>query len=206
MRKYPINLDFLNEWSCDMAYVLGFITADGCIYKEGTLAFCIDNNDIEILNFIKGKMSPNSKIVIRKNKFGKLEALLRIHSIKLVDILAKYHIIPNKTGKEILPKIPEEYKWDYLRGLFDGDGCISLKDKKYKCYKFYLCSSSKSFLQDINNNILNNIASIRKYKNKKCYSLEIGKQQNLRIIKNKLFNGNFSLNRKRIKFEEIKNG
>ena len=33
-RKYAVNDDYFKEWSHDMAYILEFWWADGCIYKN----------------------------------------------------------------------------------------------------------------------------------------------------------------------------
>lgn len=57
-----------------------------------------------------------------------------------------------------MPKIPEKYFRDFLRGCIDGDGSISCgtynKNKGGKTYIYpyqvcYLCGSSKQFLVDI---------------------------------------------------------
>jgi intein-encoded DNA endonuclease-like protein len=42
--------------------------------------------------------------------------------------LAEYNIVPNKSKIFTMPldKIPDKYIWDFVRGLMDGDGCITL--------------------------------------------------------------------------------
>lgn len=46
----------------------------------------------------------------------------------MFDDLSNHGIVPNKTyitDSLYLDKIPEEFKKDYIRGLFDGDGVLS---------------------------------------------------------------------------------
>jgi len=151
-RKSIINDFYFHKWSHNMAYILGFILADGCIIKTKNknqliLSFCIARFDKCILEFIRNEISPNRKIYNSqtiKNKTLCYDCHLEFPSKILCTKLMQLGIRPRKTGKEILPKIPTKYKYSFLQGLFDGDGCIT----KSKCgqYKFSICSSNEKFL------------------------------------------------------------
>ena len=55
----------------------------------------------------------------------------------------------NKTNEAAFPNtLPEIYYKDFVRGIFDGDGCLQLQDKIYHC-RFDLTSASKEFLEEI---------------------------------------------------------
>jgi intein/homing endonuclease len=114
-----------------MAYILGFIIADGCIYNN-RLSFNLSKKDLDILKFIKKEISPQSKLRPEHNRFyNSICYELKINSKKICDSLKKFGIVKAKTGKECIPKIPKKYLPSLIRGIFDGDGCIS-KSEKYK--------------------------------------------------------------------------
>ena len=69
--KYKINRDFFKAWTPEMAYVLGFIAADGSLedasYLRGKyLRIC--SSDINILEKIKAVMNSEHKIITIKPK------------------------------------------------------------------------------------------------------------------------------------------
>ncbi len=62
-----INQDFFKDWSSNMAYVLGYITADGCIAcrkdrKKNPYILDITSVDLEHLNKIKKILKSEYKI------------------------------------------------------------------------------------------------------------------------------------------------
>jgi hypothetical protein len=72
----------------------------------------------------------------------------------------KLGILPNKESRLRLPSVPRDYFRDFIRGYFDGDGCISSgyynrKDRKSKSFRMSVkfASSSRSFLGDIKNKL-----------------------------------------------------
>lgn len=216
MQKYKINKNYFETISSNMVYLLGYLTADGCVTDNNRLVFQCKSDDVEILQFIKNEISPKRPIQtklmthpIDKNK--QLEVVrFEMNSKELVDSLKIYNIVPRKTGKEIFPDIPKEYYGDYLRGLLDGDGCVSIgkyldkRDNRYynhQCLIF--CSANKQFLQDIQNNICLNYGCITYSGN--CYQLRIGSKKHIKEIFNIIYNNrdSFYLKRKFQKFLEI---
>lgn len=209
-RKFFINDKYFNVWSHDMAYILGYITADGYLYKDKTLKFDCSFNDIELLEFIKKQISPNSKIKVyyRKNKnkigFSKY-CCLSIHSTILVTSLIKFGLCQNKSGKEVLPNIPPDYVWDYFRGYFDGDGCIHTSIRNsYRRQDFIIVCKSDKFLISLNN-MINNICNIY-YPKKAIPRLATSKKKTILYIFDNMYKMGFFLKRKYNIFKEIKNG
>lgn len=45
----------------------------------------------------------------------------------MAEDLAKYGVVPRKSYNTYLPKIPNEYMFHLIRGIFDGDGSILAK-------------------------------------------------------------------------------
>jgi len=142
-----------------MAYVLGFFTADGNMLrnKRGAWFISIEITDKDILEQIRKVLGSNHKIGIRKKEFPQKDSYrLQIGSKEMFDDLIKLGITPNKSKTIDLPIIPDEYFADFVRGYFDGDGCVNYgiynrKDRKSKNYLFgsRFTSGSKIFLESL---------------------------------------------------------
>lgn len=134
-----------------MAYILGFITADGSVNKY-SLRIELAIKDKDVLEFIRDEISPTKQITTCfKNE--KEYCCLKIHSKKLIESLNKFNIVPNKTYNIRLDfNIPQEYLGDYLRGLFDGDGWVYCRRNSIECG---IVSHEEIFLQQIKD-IINN--------------------------------------------------
>lgn len=119
------------------AYFLGFIFADGYITHtpSGSYEFGMElqsgdryiidklNNELGGLHEIKTN-APEDRIVCG-NLIHKTEScVLRVYSKPLVNDLIANNIVFNKTLSDKFPKVDDEFFFDYLRGYFDGDGCI----------------------------------------------------------------------------------
>lgn len=123
-RKYPVNERYFDVWSPNMAYILGFVLADGSVSRH-SLRVEVAKRDIEVLEFIRSELCPTARILHSQKGTARR---LNINSVVLVKSLAKYGIIKNKTGKEHINfHIPQELFGDFIRGLFDGDGWVCLR-------------------------------------------------------------------------------
>lgn len=147
-RIYSLKEDFFETWNNDVAYIIGFILADGCVNKRRgnyTTSLSIHKKDIEVLKFILEKIESNQTIKVYKNYRS-----IHLHSLKIGQKLISLGITPRKSGKEIIPYgLPDCYFPDFLRGVFDGDGCVSLG----KIWQINICSSSFDFLNSLRNKI-----------------------------------------------------
>ncbi len=126
-----VNVDFFKRWMPEMAYVLGFFAADGCLAKNrrGSHYLQFTSTDIGILRQIKRVM--NATQAIRKKPpheqtFGWSPCyLLQIGSVKMYRDMAKLGLTPRKSSRLRLPNVPAAHLPDFVRGLFDGDGSVS---------------------------------------------------------------------------------
>lgn len=123
-RMYFVNDSFFTEQNSDMAYILGFLMADGNVSKKGNriqIALSIIDKDflIKIREVIGG--SP----VIEYISNGKPGVCWQCTSAKIKKDLIEYDVIPNKTGSAKIPKkLNKEFYPDFIRGYFDGDGSV----------------------------------------------------------------------------------
>lgn len=121
-KLYTVNEKFFSDWSPEMAYVLGFIYADGNMSRDA-YKIRIDSKDIQILEDIRVAMDSTHPVSKQKNKNGYWYELM-VSNKALYGDLRKLGVFPNKSLTMRLPEIPSEYMKDFIRGYFDGDGCI----------------------------------------------------------------------------------
>lgn len=129
----------------DKAYFLGLILTDGTVDDERTRIY-LHKRDKYILEIFSKKIGIE-KIYKDDDTFG-----IEIYSKKIVSDLKKYGVIKNKTYllKRIpFENIPKKYLNHFLRGIFDGDGCISYSEK-WK-YKIYISEYNYSLVEQIRN-------------------------------------------------------
>lgn len=126
--KAAINVDFFKKWSKEMAYVLGYFAADGCMFvnPRGSHYFSFSSTDRELLEKVKRLLESKHKISIKKlqNKKWKTSFMLQVGSRQMYNDLRKLGFVPNKEFRLKLPKVPKRYMRHFVRGYFDGDGSI----------------------------------------------------------------------------------
>lgn len=134
---YFENIDTSNK-----AYFLGFLIADGNVYKNkkenssATIQMCLQAKDLHILETLKNEWENDNKICYYEPKD---EYILSIRSTKMAKDLEKYGVVKRKTFlTRMLPEIPVEFYPDLIRGIFDGDGTVYIltKDEKLR-FGFY---------------------------------------------------------------------
>lgn len=145
---YSFNENYFEEINTeDKAYFLGFIVADGCI-SDKTNAIRIIQKDTYILEKFKIYIEFNGDIFVRKDK--KI-SYITISSSKTKKDLEKLGIHSNKTMVVKYPNIPENLQNHFMRGVFDGDGCISLRnDNRNNSQRgqINICSGSYYFIKE----------------------------------------------------------
>lgn len=205
-RKFNLNEDYFRTWSSRMAYILGFTTADGSVsYSPGDrrLSYGVNSKDRSILEFISSEISNSEYPIVDTTEYRNgselLSSRMRINSRKLVESLIELGITPRKTGKEVLPKIPYEFKKDYLRGLFDGDGCIYICNKSNNQLAMKITSASNSYLESVKNELGFDIGYVKPYL--KYYIWHVYKQKHIKQLYDYMYEtDSFYLRRKKDKF------
>ncbi len=130
--------------TADKAYWLGFILADGNIikYKDGTfvLRVRLQKRDLNHLKLFATRIGYNGPVDIKKrfDKFyGKVteKASITICCSHLCRTLVQTGWFDfKKFGvTHIMEMVPQHFQVHLIRGLFDGDGCLSLiRSKRHK--------------------------------------------------------------------------
>lgn len=164
----------------EQAYWLGFLMADGSVsYKHGLRLGLKDFDRIDAFKLFMGGINTPIKDIYSKNSHTRTIAF---YSKKLLNIIERYGLIPNKTYRTQINNIPKQFLNSFILGYFDGDGCIFVADKSKKTNKCMvsIASSSIKILEQIqqilkDNNVINkNKNYMKKIINKNCYSLYIG--------------------------------
>jgi len=156
-RLYKVNDNFFSRWSSDMAYILGFWWADGYI-SDGRFGITQHINDISLLKKISKKMKSNYKIYIAKKRPNTAE--IRIASSAIINDLLKLGGDYRKSLICKFPYVPKKYLPDFVRGCWDGDGCIYYNNHQ-KGYMAVYSSGSKKFIERLLSVLRKNIADFR---------------------------------------------
>ncbi len=193
---YP---EFNDNYLCNsdkLFYLLGLIAADGTVDRppRNRVRLLLQKADKHILDEIKQfvfKNYKNIKLYEVRNKY----LSLHISDKNFVNKCLDFGIVPCKTKilKLKFEEIPNEYKWSFIRGYFDGDGSarISQSSYKHKKYKKYKRASfvggedtmkkfSKFFIENNIEHILKDITS-NKY-SFKFFEIDINKQKDCNLF------------------------
>jgi intein/homing endonuclease len=115
-----------------MAYILGYLYADGSLSDCGYIrakyisVTSIDKDRLELFKKLL-KSEHNIKIELAPNKNSHTRYTLRIGSHKLYKRLGELGLYPNKSLTVKFPIIPNPLISHFIRGYFDGDGCVYLE-------------------------------------------------------------------------------
>ena len=114
-------------------------------YEEltGKMFNILQNQEITMLSSIK--VFSNGLLLFQR---GIANDLRLNKSLMLKHISDELGCVPNKTRVIQLPRLRADLYRHFIRGFFDGDGCLQLQDKKYRC-RFDSTSASKRFLEQV---------------------------------------------------------
>lgn len=151
-RKYKVNDNFFKKIDRNSSYILGLWAADGHI-RRNQFSLTQNKKDIYIMERILEKMESNNPL----NKHYTNNIYFNIYSNDIIyDIKKIFGDFNNKTFDLKFPKIENKYLPDFIRGFFDGDGCITYQ-KNEKCYVSSIISASSLFINDLFKVLNNNI-------------------------------------------------
>lgn len=188
-KKYNVNEDFFKIWSNDMAYILGLWYADGHITMGGpqksvyVFSIALHNNDSEILNQIMNKMNSTYKIY----QHSETVKSFKINSKIIYEDVVSLGGCERKSLDLKFPQsIPNEFISDFIRGYFDGDGCISYHSNMKAFRTTFICGC-KEFLEEIHkrlkqiDNILQGQLTFQQNDHNGIYHLTFYKHDTLRF-------------------------
>jgi hypothetical protein len=124
-------VDYFDNWSNEMAYILGFIAADGCVGdNRDTLQINLSYKDIKHLKRIRDRLAPRNKICVYWHNTDKgqyKKCIFSVGSKYMKNRLMELGIKPRKSLDLEFPYVPKKYIRDFIRGYFDGDGGLEAK-------------------------------------------------------------------------------
>ena len=138
-----------------MAYVLGFVVADGCIIKRknriSSYVFNITSKDKSILLKIREALDSDHPIGIKFNSQKLPYNQIQICDREICRDLMSLGICPRKTYNLKPIKVFDKYFPDYVRGFFDGDGSVYIqKVNRTLQIKSSFIGVSLPFIKDFN--------------------------------------------------------
>ena len=205
---YSFNEDYFEKIDTeDKAYFLGFIVADGCVLQN-TNTIKITQKETDILYEFKKYVRSDAPVFTSKtNNVSQFS----ISSSKTKNDLEKLGIFPNKTLIVKYPDISENLQNHFMRGVFDGDGCISLRTDKRdnsKRGQVNLCSGSYDFIKEYYDRLVGycNLSGKNKIRNPKgsYYVVDWGGLSDIENIHEFLYrDAHVFLKRKKETFDEV---
>lgn len=147
-RKFTINDNYFSIQNNNMAYLLGFLATDGCVYQnQNLIKLALSSVDKSFLEKVNMELSSTFPIHDYTTNKGFLVSEVRWTSSQIKTDLSDYNIVPNKTYSFVFPqKLEEQYYIDFIRGYFDGDGCVSTAGK---ALRWQICAYKPEVLQTI---------------------------------------------------------
>jgi hypothetical protein len=212
-KKYNVNENYFENIDTeDKAYWLGFLYADGCVRlrEGGELRLKLkksDKNHIELFNKCLNSNYPiKNEIYYAGIKKYKCESeYVNISNTKLVKDLIKQGCIQTKTFKIKFPDLNENLMNHFIRGYFDGDGCIYKVKKLKNTFQIFI-AGNENFTQSLREHLskIFNSDKILVYLKHKTYILVINNKLDCLKFKNYIYNNFITfLKRKKYIFDEL---
>lgn len=193
--KYKVNETFFKKWSPEMAYVLGFVCADGSIYKSSRGSYLsITSVDKPIIQLLKRLLKSEHTIRMDDKliwEHSRPRFLLRIGNKSLYEDLILLGVTPSKSLTMDMPNIPSKYLRDFVRGYFDGDGCVYLATAKGKTrlviikqLSVIFTSGSKKFLESLSKVLDENLNLVQKkvYNSHRSFQVRYRTKDSLKLF------------------------
>lgn len=224
MSKYFYNKDYFKEInSANKAYWLGFLYADGCItrtyknekLKNMVLEITLCNEDRHHLekfrDCLESNLTIHDKLVHGKEKDYKSSRLV-VSCTNMCRDLIKLGCTPQKTYDIKFPSydiVPHEFMRDFVRGFFDGDGCICITKMAGKPHIELTLTGMSDMLKSIadfliSEKILRVIPKLHKDNRSRAYSMHMYGEDAIKDILDYLYkDSEIYLDRKFNKYKEF---
>ncbi len=202
--KYSLNRNFFETIDTEKsAYWFGFLMADG--YNSGNF-IRIDIQDEFHLEKFRNEIYTNQDkpIKIKLSATGKNVYYLAINDKKFISDCERFGLVKNKSLIAEYPNIDPNMDKHFIRGLFDGDGCLTYTmDKNYRRYTFSIVGSYNMILS-VKEKLLNIGIYVGFRKTKSIYELHIrGNRQIIKILDWLYDDSTIYLDRKYIKYNDM---
>ena len=119
-------LKIIMEWNNKIAYVIGLITTDGNLSKDGRHITFV-SKDMPLIKLFKKCLKLKNKISLKTSGYSKGKGkyyFVQFGNVNFYKELLAIGLFPNKSKNIKKLAIPKQYFADFLRGHLDGDGTI----------------------------------------------------------------------------------
>lgn len=199
-KPWRFNKSFFESWTPKIAYVLGYLIADGCILinPRGSYYFSFTSTDKELIEKVKKLLGSNHRIGVAKSKrpHWKNRYGLQIGSKNVFRKLKRLGVVQNKSLVINFSKqVPKKFLGHFVRGYFDGDGCVYFKphlrkdrNKLQWVFRVSFTSGSKDFLEGLHDALRKSIQGGFIGKKRGAYELVFSRHDSLALFK-LMYNG-----------------
>jgi len=148
---HDIDEDFFSAWSPEMAWVLGLLFTDGHVQtrRRTRQSISITSIDLDLLENIRHFLKTTRPIKKLIQSYDKTKHIYQLEFFreKMRDDLQRLGLIEKKSLVMKFPDVPDQYVRHFIRGCWDGDGCVYI-DKDGRLNASYV-SGSKKFMEHL---------------------------------------------------------
>ena len=218
--NYNYDYSFFNVIDTEeKAYWLGFISADGNVWINEETQSCevcikLQASDFEHLKKFNKTIHGNLQVTFDEricSFTGKPHKCcnIRLYCKEMAYDLIKHNVIPNKSLViKYLNTLPKELERHYIRGYFDGNGCLSISKVNENNFRCDFTSGSKDYTLGLKKALKNEGFDSYMVKSKygNCYRLNIngGKKGCLKFLDYMYKDSTIYLDRKFNRYKKVK--
>ena len=180
------------------AYLIGLIMTDGYVLSDRD-GLGLDMTDEDVIKFVASTIGTNYKTYIEEGRKNRYRVLINIQGISKE--VERFGIVPRKSKIIEKPKLLDkerQYLPYIIRGIIDGDGCVS--KTSYGGAQFYICSMSEQFIDWIIEVLEKDFFMIDIHKRQNIetgmWRVETSNQYNILKLIALVYNKPFGMNRK----------
>lgn len=169
MRKYTVDESFFEEITKDSAWMYGWVVTDGFVdNKRGQLKIALNTKDKDVLEKFKEMLHFTGNIRDSVLGDGRKSSTLTICRAKICKDIFKLGLAKeNKTFNTTFPNVlPDEFYWDFIRGVFEGDGSIRHRTGNTDALDITICGATESFIKELQSTLAEHGVNTRMVKDK----------------------------------------
>lgn len=215
-RKYNVDDDYFENIDTEhKAYWLGFLYADGFLLtNKNKVGLTLSIEDKDHIEKFKNDVKSESPVKIYNQKSGYSAgndyARLLITSEKMKNDLINHGVVENKTQILKFPNLRNDLINHFIRGYFDGDGCLTTAGMYINGNKKFNIKivGTKDMISNIQKCFGTNLKIIQRYPNRNVdnWTLTINGNVQVKNIMEYLYNDStIYLERKYKKYLELIN-
>lgn len=196
-------------WSAKFAYAIGLLVSDGNLSPNGR-HINFTTKEQELVDLFQTALDITASVTMKRRGDGteKKYFAVQFGDVLFYDFLVSIGLMPNKSKIIKRVEIPPKFFFNYLLGLFDGDGCTySYYDPRWKSsFMFYtvFVSASQDHILWLQDEIYKRLKIKGHITSGKCFQLKYAKADS-QVLLPKMYQKStkMCLTRKRLKIEAM---